>query len=83
MNNLKAFTFGVQHLLAMYTGAVLVPIIIGGGLGMTSKQITYLIAIDLFMCGVATLLQVWRGKYFGIGLPVRLAVWSVRRLFRL
>lgn len=70
MNNLKAFTFGVQHLLAMYTGAVLVPIIIGGGLGMTSKQITYLIAIDLFMCGVATLLQVWRGKYFGIGLPV-------------
>lgn len=70
MNNLKAFTFGVQHLLAMYTGAVLVPIIIGGGLGMTTKQITYLIAIDLFMCGVATLLQVWRGKYFGIGLPV-------------
>lgn len=70
MNNLKAFTFGVQHLLAMYTGAVLVPIIIGEGLGMTTAQTTYLIAIDLFMCGVATLLQVWRGKYFGIGLPV-------------
>ena len=66
----KLLTFGVQHLLAMYTGAILVPLIIGGALGMTQEQITYLIAIDLFMCGVATLLQVWKGKFFGIGLPV-------------
>ena len=70
MNITKAVIFGFQHLLAMYTGAVLVPLIIGSGLGMTAEQITYLIAIDLFMCGVATLLQVWRGKAFGIGLPV-------------
>lgn len=70
MNNAKAFTLGLQHLLAMYTGAVLVPLIIGGGLGMTPEQITYLIAIDLFMCGIATLLQVWKGKFIGIGLPV-------------
>ena len=70
MNNGKLLTFGIQHLLAMYTGAILVPLIIGGALGMTPEQITYLIAIDLFMCGVATLLQVWKGKFFGIGLPV-------------
>lgn len=70
MNNVKAFTFGIQHLLAMYTGAILVPLIIGGALGMSGEQITYLVAIDLFMCGVATLLQVWRGKVIGIGLPV-------------
>ena len=70
MNNVKAFTFGIQHLLAMYTGAILVPLIIGGALGMSGEQITYLVAIDLFMCGVATLLQVWRGKVMGIGLPV-------------
>ena len=70
MNNFKAFTFGIQHLLAMYTGAILVPLIIGNGLKMTPEQITYLIAIDLFMCGVATLLQVWKGKVIGIGLPV-------------
>ena len=66
----KVLTFGIQHLLAMYTGAILVPLIIGDALGMTDEQITYLIAIDLFMCGVATLLQVWKGKFFGIGLPV-------------
>ena len=70
MNSAKALTFGIQHLLAMYTGAILVPLIIGGAIGMTPEQITYLIAIDLFMCGVATLLQVWKGKFFGIGLPV-------------
>jgi xanthine permease len=70
VNKGKLLTFGIQHLLAMYTGAILVPLIIGGALKMTPEQITYLIAIDLFMCGVATLLQVWKGKVFGIGLPV-------------
>ena len=70
MNKGKLLTFGIQHLLAMYTGAILVPLIIGNALSMTPEQITYLIAIDLFMCGVATLLQVWKGKVFGIGLPV-------------
>ena len=70
MNNVKAFTFGIQHLLAMYTGAILVPLIIGGALGMSGEQVTYLVAIDLFMCGLATLMQVWSGKVMGIGLPV-------------
>ncbi|BDH59995.1 xanthine permease [Lysinibacillus sp. PLM2] len=70
MNNAKAFTLGIQHLLAMYAGAILVPIIIGGALGFSSEQMTYLVAIDIMMCGIATLLQVMRGKIFGIGLPV-------------
>src|SRR5699024_9385640 len=33
-------------------------------------QLTYLIAIDIMMCGVATILQVWKNKFSGIGLPV-------------
>lgn len=70
MNNAKVITLGIQHLLAMYAGAILVPIIIGGSLGFTSEQMTYLVAIDILMCGIATLLQVMRGKFFGIGLPV-------------
>ncbi|MER1986422.1 MAG: nucleobase:cation symporter-2 family protein [Solibacillus sp.] len=70
MNNTKAATLGIQHLLAMYAGAILVPLIIGGALGFDSAQMTYLVAIDIFMCGVATLLQVWKGKVIGIGLPV-------------
>ncbi|MFP3916733.1 nucleobase:cation symporter-2 family protein [Lysinibacillus telephonicus] len=70
MKNAKSFTLGIQHLLAMYAGAILVPIIIGGSLGFNSEQMTYLVAIDILMCGIATLLQVMRGKIFGIGLPV-------------
>jgi xanthine permease len=70
MNNAKAATLGIQHLLAMYAGAILVPLIIGGALGFNTTQMTYLVAIDIMMCGIATLLQVMRGKAFGIGLPV-------------
>lgn len=70
MNKVKLATLGIQHLLAMYAGAILVPIIIGNALGFSSSQLTYLVAIDIMMCGIATLLQVARGKVFGIGLPL-------------
>ncbi|MGZ9583603.1 nucleobase:cation symporter-2 family protein [Paenibacillus marinisediminis] len=66
----KTFSLGLQHVLAMYAGAVIVPLIVGGKLGFTQEQLTYLVAIDLLMCGVATLLQVWKNKWFGIGMPV-------------
>ncbi|GGA85232.1 nucleobase:cation symporter-2 family protein [Ornithinibacillus halotolerans] len=67
---MKTTALGIQHVLAMYAGAILVPLIIGGSLGLTAEQLTYLVAIDIFMCGIATLLQVVRNKFFGIGLPV-------------
>ncbi|MGE6629664.1 xanthine permease PbuX [Bacillus sp. NPDC077027] len=66
----KTFSLGIQHVLAMYAGAVLVPLIVGDALGLTPAQLTYLISADIFMCGVATLLQVWKNRFFGIGLPV-------------
>ncbi|MFD1780211.1 nucleobase:cation symporter-2 family protein [Fredinandcohnia salidurans] len=71
-NLFKTASLGIQHVLAMYAGAVIVPLIVGGAIGLTGEQLTYLVAIDLLMCGVATLLQVWKNKYFGIGLPVML-----------
>lgn len=70
MDKAKATALGIQHLLAMYAGAILVPLIIGNAIGFDSKQLTYLVAIDILMCGVATLLQVVSGRYIGIGLPV-------------
>lgn len=66
----KAAVLGLQHLLAMYAGAVAVPLLIGTGLGFNETQMTYLISIDIFMCGIATLLQLTVNKFFGIGLPV-------------
>ncbi|AXH98815.1 purine permease [Sporosarcina sp. PTS2304] len=67
---MKTTVLGFQHLLAMYAGAVLVPLIVGNAIGLTPTQLTYLVSIDILMCGIATILQISRNKYFGIGLPV-------------
>lgn len=66
----QTFFLGLQHVLAMYAGAVIVPIIVGSSLNLTTMQIAYLIGADLLTSGIATLLQVWRNRFFGIGLPV-------------
>ena len=67
---MKTFILSLQHVLAMYAGAVIVPILVAQGLGLTGEQTTYLVSVDIFMCGIATFLQVYRGKFTGIGLPV-------------
>jgi xanthine permease len=67
---MKIASLSIQHVLAMYAGAVVVPLIVGGALGLSGEQLTYLVSIDIFMCGIATILQVVRNKFFGIGLPV-------------
>lgn len=65
---MKTFILSLQHLLAMYAGAILVPIIVGTSLDFTPEQIAFLVTVDIFMCGVATFLQVWKGT--GTGLPI-------------
>ncbi|KKB73768.1 MULTISPECIES: xanthine permease PbuX [Bacillus] len=66
----KTVSLSIQHVLAMYAGAVMVPLIVGDALGLTPEQLTYLVSADILMCGIATLLQVWKNRFFGIGLPV-------------
>ncbi|NPC92706.1 purine permease [Bacillus sp. WMMC1349] len=66
----KTVSLSIQHVLAMYAGAVMVPLIVGDALGLTTEQLTYLVSADILMCGIATLLQVWKNRFFGIGLPV-------------
>lgn len=69
------FTLGLQHVLVMYAGAVAVPLVIGGSLGLDKQQIAYLISSDLFCCGIVTLLQcVGIGRFAGIRLPVIMSV---------
>ncbi|MCH4167278.1 MAG: purine permease [Megasphaera sp.] len=53
----KLFAYGLQHVLAMYAGAVAVPIIVAQAMGMTPHQLIQLINADLFTCGIATLIQ--------------------------
>jgi len=70
----RLFPLGLQHVLAMYAGAVAVPLIVGGALvGMGQLEpgdIAYLISADLFVAGIATIVQsvgFWR---FGVRLPL-------------
>lgn len=65
---MKNLLLSLQHLLAMYAGAIIVPIIVGHALDFTAQETAYLVSVDIFMCGVATFLQVYKG--IGIGLPV-------------
>ena len=59
----QMFAYGLQHVLAMYAGAVAVPIIIAQGLGLSTELLTCLINADLMAAGIATLIQtlgVWK-----------------------
>jgi OHCU decarboxylase len=61
---------GLQHVLAMYAGAIAVPLLVGGALRLPRDQLAFLVNAALFACGIATLIQCvgfWR---VGIRLPV-------------
>lgn len=66
----RLFAYGLQHVLAMYAGAVAVPLIVGGALGLPEAELVYLINADLFTSGLATLLQTLGLWKFGVRLPV-------------
>ncbi len=59
----KLFAYGLQHVLAMYAGAVAVPIIIAQAMHLPVEDLIRLITADLFTCGIATLIpniRVWQ-----------------------
>ncbi|WP_125980481.1 nucleobase:cation symporter-2 family protein [Loigolactobacillus iwatensis] len=66
----KTILLGLQHLLAMYAGDILIPLLVGAALHFSPAQMTYLVSTDIFMCGIATLLQIRRTPWTGIALPV-------------
>ena len=71
----KLFTLGLQHVLVMYAGAVAVPLIIGRALKLDPADVAFLISADLFVCGIATLIQsLGATQWFGIKLPVMMGV---------
>jgi len=64
-------TYGLQHVLAFYAGAVLVPILVANALGLSTEQLIHLINADLFTCGIASLIQsVGIGPKIGVRLPL-------------
>ncbi|MDO5644507.1 MAG: solute carrier family 23 protein [Dermabacter sp.] len=60
----------VQHVMAFYAGAVVVPLLIASGLGLSAEQTIHLINADLFTCGIATLIQSVGFWKVGVRLPI-------------
>src|ERR671929_1556090 len=66
----KLAVYGLQHVMAFYAGAVIVPILLAGAIGLSTDQLIHLINADLFTCGIASILQaagVWK---IGVRLPL-------------
>lgn len=62
---------GIQHVLAFYAGAVIVPLLIAQSLHLDAATTIHLINADLLTCGLATLIQsVGLGRRVGVRLPI-------------
>ena len=62
---------GVQHVLAFYAGAVVVPLVIASGLNLDAATTVHLINADLLTCGIATIIQsAGLGPKIGVRLPL-------------
>lgn len=67
----KLAVLGLQHVLAFYAGAVIVPLVIAQGLGLSAEDTIHLINADLFTCGIASIIQsAGLGQRIGVRLPL-------------
>lgn len=71
----RLVALGIQHVLVMYAGAIAVPLIVGRALKLSPEDVAFLISADLFVCGIATLIQSFgMTKWIGIKMPVMMGV---------
>jgi len=66
----RLVVYGVQHVMAFYAGAVIVPILLATSLGLPKQDLIYLIQADLFTCGVASIIQSVGFWKVGVRLPL-------------
>lgn len=62
--------YGFQHVLAFYAGAVIVPILLAGAIGLSDRELIHLINADLFTCGIASIIQSVGFWKVGVRLPL-------------
>ncbi|MEU8900458.1 nucleobase:cation symporter-2 family protein [Nocardia sp. NPDC048505] len=61
---------GLQHVIVAYSGMVTLPLVIGLGIGLSPAQITTLVTANVFVSGLATLLQTLGIFNIGVRLPI-------------
>jgi NCS2 family nucleobase:cation symporter-2 len=67
---LQSILFAFQHLFAMFSATILVPILVSNLLSLSTEEKTYLIQCALLASGVATIIQVLRFWRIGSRLPI-------------
>ncbi|HEY6934455.1 MAG TPA: nucleobase:cation symporter-2 family protein, partial [Marmoricola sp.] len=66
----KLAVYGIQHVLAFYAGAVIVPILLASEIHLSTGQLIHLINADLFTCGIASIIQSVGFWKVGVRLPL-------------
>lgn len=66
----KLAVYGIQHVLAFYAGAVIVPILLASAIHLSTMQLIHLINADLFTCGIASIIQSVGFWKVGVRLPL-------------
>lgn len=66
----KLAVYGIQHVLAFYAGAVIVPILLASAIHLSTPQLIHLINADLFTCGIASIIQSVGFWKVGVRLPL-------------
>lgn len=62
--------YGLQHVMAFYAGAVIVPILLANAIGLSTAELIHLINADLFTCGIASIIQSVGFWKVGVRLPL-------------
>ncbi|MGX9225626.1 solute carrier family 23 protein [Streptomyces albus] len=62
--------YGTQHVLAFYAGAMVMPLLVAQGLGLSGPDQAMVVNASLLACGLATVLQSAGLPGVGIRLPV-------------
>ena len=74
INPLKAFPFGLQHILAMFVANITPIIIVAGASGLSTKDASMLLQSAMIIAGIGTLIQLFPLWKVGSGLPIVMGI---------
>lgn len=71
---LKAFPFGLQHILAMFVANITPVIIVASACGLTAKDTAMIIQSAMIIAGIGTFIQLFPLWKIGSGLPIVMGI---------
>ena len=74
INLLKAFPFGLQHILAMFVANITPVIIVATACGLNSKDAAMILQSAMVIAGIGTFIQLFPVWKIGSGLPIVMGI---------